>query len=105
MAMGKLNVADTLADGDLRASLERLRDRLAQELDIAAPCCECDRSDGRVIATLTKELAAILARIDALPAPEGASRIDELANARKARQGAHRRADSADAAPRPAVSE
>jgi hypothetical protein len=104
MALGKRNVSDVLAGGDLRASLERLRDRLAAELDIAGPCFECDRSDPRLVATLVKELSAVLVRIDELPVAEGASRVDELASARKARQGKGRR-DSADVAQRPAVSD
>lgn len=106
MALGKVNVHDTLAAGDMRASLAALRDRLSTELDLAGGCVECDRSDPRLVATLTKELREILARIDELPVSEGASRIDELANARKARQsaqGKQGRSDSARSAQRPAL--
>jgi hypothetical protein len=99
-------VAPVLAQGDMRASLAALRDRLAVEIDEApAGCSECGRVDGRVIATLTKELTAVLARLDEMPMPEGASRIDELASARKARQGGRKRSDPARTAERPAASQ
>lgn len=84
-------VADTLAAGDLRASLTALRDVLAAQIDAGENRCpECSAADGRVLATLTKELREVLRTIDELPQAEGASRIDELANARKARQASGR---------------
>lgn len=92
-------------DGDMRASLAALRDRLAAQIDAAeGRCSECGAADGRVLAVLTKELREVIRAIDELPAAEGASVIDELANARKARQGTSRR-DSPGAAQRPAVSD
>ncbi len=98
-------VAAVLARGELRASLEALRDRLAVELDDEGrhrPGCECecgpDAADGRVLASLSKELREVLAAIDALPAAEGGSVVDELASARKARRAAPRRRKAAGGA-------
>jgi len=97
-------VAGVLAQGDMRASLVALRNRLAEQIDAAeGRCSECSAADGRVLATLTKELREVLRAIDELPQVEGASRIDELANARKARQAGARRRDPAGAAQRSAV--
>ncbi len=105
MQLGKQGVWHAVRDGDLRASLVALRDRLAEQIDAAeGRCSECGSADGRVLATLTKELREVLRTIDELPAAEGASVIDELANARKARQGASRR-NPAGTAERPAVSD
>lgn len=105
MALGKVNVSPVIVKGDMRESLVALRDRVAVELDNAGPCFECERSDPKLVATLTKELREVLAAIDTLPVPEGASRIDELANARKAKQAPGRRKRPASPAARPAVSQ
>lgn len=102
---GDNDLTGVIRSGDLRASLAALRDRLAAQIEAGENrCSECSASDGRVLATLTKELREVLRAIDELPAAEGASVVDELANARKARQGASRR-DSARTAERPAVSD
>lgn len=64
-----------VAEGDIRASLEALRDKLAIEVDAA---------NGREVAPLAKQLADVLERLEALPRTEG-SRVDELARRRAER--------------------
>jgi len=64
-----------VAEGDRRQSLVAIRDRLAAELTTA---------EGSAVATLAKELRAVLAEIDNLPAV-GVSKVDQLAARRKAR--------------------
>jgi hypothetical protein len=68
---------------DRRAVLEHTRDRLLAELDSgghAAGCeCECGPvADGRVLATLSKELRATLAELDTLPKAKEASKSADL---------------------------
>lgn len=55
-----------------RAGLEALRDLLADELSNRGhtPGCMCEcggAGDGRVVATLAKQLAAVMAELDAIP--------------------------------------
>lgn len=55
-----------------RAALVALRDKLAAEVDggghVAGCGCDCGApADGRVLATLAKQLAEILRELDALP--------------------------------------
>jgi hypothetical protein len=70
------SVAEVVPEGNRRASLEALRDRLAAELEDTtwekhkAECrCVCGMGDGRLVAALSKELRSVLAELDAMPAP------------------------------------
>lgn len=76
-----VEVSAVIADGDRRASLEAIRDKLGRELEQAV---------GRDAATIAKELRAVIAELDALPGGKEASTVDEL-HARRAA----RRADAA----------
>jgi len=71
MARRKL-LTTVVAAGDIRASLEALRDRLAAEIEEA---------DGKELAPLAKQLSDVLHRIESLPRKE-ASRVDDLARRR-----------------------
>lgn len=72
--------------GDRRASLQSIRDKLAASLDgitteHQAGCqCECGPAavDGRVVATVSKELRATLADLDALPKPNQGGAVVDL---------------------------
>src|SRR4051812_41948930 len=84
--------------GDLRESLEAIRDRLAAETDDTrwakhkAICeCECGMGDGRVLVALAKELRAVIDAIEALPEERGDSKLDRIA-AGRADEVAQRRA-------------
>jgi hypothetical protein len=66
-----------VADGDLRASLEALRDHLAVELEQAKP---------QYAAALAKQLSDVLMKLAGL-APVKESKIDDLAK-RRAERGA-----------------
>lgn len=68
-----------------RAGLVALRDLLATQLSdgghIVGCSCDCGiAADGRIVATLAKQLAAVMAELDALPGvPEGeASKVVSL---------------------------
>ncbi|MGW4426420.1 hypothetical protein [Streptosporangium sp. NPDC004631] len=74
-------VSTVVSEGDRRASLEAIRDKLARELTGAT---------GRDAAVIAKELRAVLADLDALPGGKEVSKVDELAARR-----ADRRADAA----------
>jgi len=58
-----------------REVLEALRGRLVDALDAThKPECECEcgpPGDARLLAALAKELRAVVAELEALPAPEG----------------------------------
>ncbi|MGI5493873.1 hypothetical protein [Microtetraspora malaysiensis] len=81
MIMAVRRVSTVVAEGDRRASLEAIRDKLARELHDA---------EGRDAAAIAKELRATIAELDALPGGKEVSAVDEL-NARRAA----RRADAA----------
>ena len=75
---------------DRRSILERARDVLLDELSTRGHLrsCECEcgtAGDARVLAAVVKELRAVLAEIEALPAAEGASVSGDL-RARVARR-------------------
>lgn len=75
--MGKLTVA--ASSGNRRKALEELRDLLARELERAPVDC---------VASLALRLTDVLKQLDALAAPKGASKHDEIAARRAARRGA-----------------
>ena len=98
-------IAKVVPDGDLRASLVAIRDRLAAETDDVKwakhkrECnCQCGMADIRALVALTKRLEETLAAIAALPdvkkevsAVDGiiagaSSTNDELAAKRQGRQ-------------------
>lgn len=62
---------------DRRATLTDLRQRLTEAFDAA--------DDPRDLATLSKELRAVLAELDSLPGGEEADPVDDLAARRAAR--------------------
>lgn len=79
------SIGSVLSTGDRRASLIALRDRLAEEAsDVTwarhkAECrCSCGMGDGRVLVALVKELRAVIAELDSLPEPEGATKLDKI---------------------------
>lgn len=84
-----MSAAEVIKAGDHRASLEALRDSLAEALDEAEP---------NVIAQIAGRLQAVLRELAELPGERKVTKADELANRRKARLAA------ADA-PAPAVGE
>lgn len=85
-------LAEVIASGDLRASLEAIRDSLAAEVADARRAthkrecsCVCGIGDARVLVAVMKELRAVIAVLDALPNAERKSKSDDLA-ARRARR-------------------
>lgn len=72
-----MDLPTTVAAGDLRASLEAIRDELAGELP---------RAEGSQKASVAKELRAVLSQLDSLPVVEG-SKLDDLAQRRAQRRG------------------
>jgi hypothetical protein len=89
-----VTIEQIVTEGDRRKSLAALRDRLAGELDALSNVheggCGCDcgppAQDGRVVVQLTKELRAVIAELDGLPAAKGVSAVDEVAERREARR-------------------
>lgn len=80
------SIAEVVPQGDLRASLEAIRDRLAAETDDLQwsrhkrECfCACGIGDPRSLVALTKRLSEVLAEIAALPAAkDGGSKLDRI---------------------------
>jgi hypothetical protein len=79
-------VSRVVPQGDRRASLIALRDRLAEETNDVTwakhkrECsCACGIGDGRVLVALVKELRAVIAELDSLPGKEGVTRLDQIA--------------------------
>ena len=71
-----MGVADVVAEGELRASLEALRDRLAVAVDVCEP---------RELAGLAKQLSEVLRALASLPGVER-SDLDDLAAKRDRRR-------------------
>jgi hypothetical protein len=78
--------------GHHRESLEAIRDRLAEETDDTLwakhkrECnCQCGMADGRLLVALVKELRAVIAELETLPAAKESSTSDQLAARRAAR--------------------
>lgn len=67
------------ADGDRRATLVALRDRLAADIE----ACESKRD----MAALSQRLMDVLEQLDNLPADEKVSPVDEIAKRRADRRG------------------
>jgi hypothetical protein len=85
-------IAKAVPAGDRRASLEAIRDRLAEETDDTLwakhkrECnCQCGMGDGRLLVALAKELRAVIAELDTLPVGGERSTSDQLAARRAAR--------------------
>ena len=70
------NFTETLRSGDHRASLEALRDLLAEQMGMADP---------NVVPQFAARLQAVLAELAALPALER-TEVDDLVERRKARR-------------------
>lgn len=97
-----VDIVEAVSGPDRRRALEAIRDRIAAELaptEHVAGCeCECGPppASGRDVATLAKELRAVIDAINGLPEVEEgnpldritASVADELAPRREARQSA-----------------
>lgn len=90
--MARASITAVVAKGDRRQSLIAMRNRLASEAnDVTwakhkAECrCSCGMGDGRVLVALVKELRAVIAELEALPAPAEESTSDQLAARRQAR--------------------
>lgn len=79
MTHRRLNLPEVTATGDRRASLEALRQTIADAI--------ADDPPDRDLAALSRQLIAVMAAIDALPDPAVPSRVDELI-AQRARRGA-----------------
>jgi hypothetical protein len=71
-------LAETLKAGDHRASLEALRDELAEKME---------RADANVVPQFAARLQAVLTELAGLPAKER-TEVDELVERRKARRAA-----------------
>lgn len=80
-----MTLAETVKGGDLRASLEAIRDHLATELETGASCKKCGGVLSSPTAPLAKQLAEVVRQIDRLPTKE-ASAVDDLAAKRAARR-------------------
>lgn len=67
-----MSVSDVVAGGDLRRSLEAVRDRLATELDTASP---------KDAAAIARQLTAVLEKLDKLPGAGEVTPLDRIAGA------------------------
>ena len=70
--MTSLNAADRVR------TLERLRDRLSEQIDVV--------ESSRDVAVLASRLQAVMAEIDDLPASQPLSKADEIAERRRQRR-------------------
>jgi hypothetical protein len=79
MARRKANrsLSEVVADGDQRSTLEATRDAVAKALELAEP---------REVASLAKQLAALVKELAELPTGEEQSIVDDLARKRSARR-------------------
>lgn len=77
-----IGFCEVIAEGDKRAQLAAIRDRLAAEMSGEAECCECGkprRSSGSETAALALRLVKVLEDLDKIPDTATVSRYDELA--------------------------
>ena len=80
-----MTLSETVAAGDMRASLEAIRDHIASELEEGAACKACGGVLSSPTAPLAKQLAQIVQTIDRLPVKEG-SAVDDLSARRRKRR-------------------
>lgn len=80
-----LSLTETVETGDVRASLEAIRNKLADELEAGAMCKKCGGVLSSPTAQLSKELKAVIKEIDQLPKKEG-SAVDDIAAQRRKRK-------------------
>ena len=76
--MSDLSLPEVVSAGDRRASLVALRDFLAAQLLTAE----------RDVPALARQLTNVLNEIDAIPAPDMESKLDDLATKRAKRRAA-----------------
>ncbi|QES45257.1 hypothetical protein DEJ49_33505 [Streptomyces venezuelae] len=89
---------ETIRDGDKRAQLEAIRDRLALEMSGEFDCCSCGkprRSAGSETAALALRLVKVIEDLDSIPKTSEKSQLDELRERRTGgTTGAARRQNS-----------
>lgn len=88
-----MSLSEAVATGDLRTSLEAIRDHLADELEQGCACVKCGGSVSSPTAAIAKQLADVIARIERLPTKE-ASAVDDLAAQRRRRKSGARDASA-----------
>lgn len=81
-----MDLLGAVRSGDRRASLEAIRDQLAATLAEA---------DAQQVASLAKELRAVITELDSMPRTREGSKSDELAAKRATRRAAAGRAKAA----------
>ncbi|WP_055563615.1 hypothetical protein [Streptomyces atriruber] len=72
---------DVISEGDKRAQLAAIRDRLALEMSGEFDCCSCGkprRSAGAETAALALRLVKVLEALESIPDTAAVSRVDEL---------------------------
>jgi hypothetical protein len=73
-----MGLSETAATGDRRATLEELRQTLAAAIEEGVP--------PRDLASLSRQLTAVLAELEQQPLPKKESKVDDLASKRKQRR-------------------
>ncbi len=74
-----MSIAEAAATDDRRATLVAMRDKLAQDMDEAAPA---------VVAQIAGRLSAVLVELESLAVPQEVSALDELKRRRQDRLAA-----------------
>jgi hypothetical protein len=74
-----VSIAEAAATDDRRATLVAMRDKLAQDMDEAAPA---------VVAQIAGRLSAVLVELESLAVPQEVSALDELKRRRQDRLAA-----------------